>query len=186
MYISAVTSPIDTMTSSAQLLGSRLRRLVKLLDDAVADLYVDCGLDWYRPRFSPIIRVLAESGSASVRELADATGVTHSASSQTVAQMADRGLVLLSPGKDGRQRIVRLTSNANKLLPIIEAEWVAIAQATVELETELPFPLSRLVNEVFEALQRRSMQERIGAAVSTALAEHRVANPDYCVGGGLA
>ncbi|WP_371871428.1 hypothetical protein [Phytohabitans rumicis] len=45
----------------------------------------------------------------SIRALAGAVGVTHSAASQTVAQMAKAGYVTLEPGTDARQRIVHLT-----------------------------------------------------------------------------
>jgi DNA-binding MarR family transcriptional regulator len=147
----------------AELLGTRLRRLLELLDGDVAAVYSDLGLRGFRPRFTPIVRVLAASGPSSVRELAHATGVTHSAASQTVAQMAKRDLVVLTPGKDARQRIVRLTPKAERLLPTLDAEWAATTTAARELDAELSFPLSHLVDEALQALRRRPMRQRIAA-----------------------
>jgi DNA-binding MarR family transcriptional regulator len=164
--------------------GTRLRHLIELLDGAVADVYVSRGLEWYRPRFSPIVRVLAKAGSASIRELADAIGVTHSAASQTVAQMADRGLVVLGPGPDGRQRIVRLTAKAEQLLPVIEAEWAATAAAAAALEAELTVPLSQIVDETFAALRRVPMRERIAANASPALDGKKPARARHTAGSG--
>src|SRR4051812_46693935 len=92
-----------------ELLGTRLRHLLDLLDADVAAVYADLGLEWFRPRYAPVVRELAASGPSSIRDLARATGVTHSAASQTVAQMVKEGLVVLEPGADARSRIARPT-----------------------------------------------------------------------------
>ena len=89
--------------------GTRLRHVLELLDGDVAQIYADLGLSDYRPRFSPVVRALVQLGPSSIRDLARTIGVTHSAASQTVAQMSKCGLVALGPGADARQRIVRLT-----------------------------------------------------------------------------
>ena len=44
--------------------------------------------------------------------------MTHSAASQTAAQMARHGLLTLGRGADARQRIARLTARAHELLPV--------------------------------------------------------------------
>jgi DNA-binding MarR family transcriptional regulator len=146
-----------------ELLGTRLRRLLELLDGDVAAVYTDLGLDGFRPRFTPIVRVLAAAGPSSIRELADATGVTHSAASQTVTQMANQDLVTLTPGQDARQRIVRLTPRAERLLPALDSEWAATTTAARELDAELSFPLSQLLDEALHALRQRPMRQRIAA-----------------------
>jgi DNA-binding MarR family transcriptional regulator len=144
-----------------ELLGTPLRHLLDLLDGDVAAVYTDLGLDGFRPRYTPVIRALAASGPNSIRDLARATGVTHSAASQTVAHLVKEELVVLTPGEDARQRIVHLTSKAERLLPVLEAEWVATTAAATEFEAELSFPLSRLVDEALDALRRRPMRQRI-------------------------
>ena len=148
-------------TPGPELLGTRLRHLLELLDGDVAAVYADLGLPGFRPRYTPIVRALAQTGPAAIRDLACATGVTHSAASQTVNQMARDGLVTLRPGADARQRIVHLTGRAESLLPVLDAEWAATTEAAARFEAELPYPLSRLVDEALAVLGRRSMRERI-------------------------
>ncbi|MEV4515816.1 helix-turn-helix domain-containing protein [Dactylosporangium sp. NPDC049525] len=146
-------------------LGSRLRHLLELLDGDVAAVYGDLGLPEIRPRFAPVVRVLAQQGPRTIRDLAAAIGVTHSAASQTVAEMTRQDLVRLEPGADARQRIVHLTDRAARLLPVIEAEMAATVAAAEGLDAELPYPLSRLVEEAIATLEHRPMRDRIGAVV---------------------
>src|SRR5580693_2947596 len=126
-------------------LGTLLRHVLEEMDGDVASVLADLGTPGYRPRFSPVVRALAALGPVPIRDIARAIAVTHSAASQTVAQMASRGLVTLKPGEDARQRVVPLTARARALLPKVEAEWAATASAAAELDDELPFPLSELV-----------------------------------------
>jgi DNA-binding MarR family transcriptional regulator len=150
-----------------EVLGTRLRHLFDQLDSGVAQVYVDLGLPGFRVRYNPLIRRLALTGPQSIRDLAAAVGVTHSAVSQTVAQMAKDDLVTLAPGRDdARQRIVSLTAKAEELLPVLDTEWRATVAAAAELDAELPFPLSRLVEVALEAVARRPMHDRIAAHLS--------------------
>ncbi|MFF8974730.1 MarR family winged helix-turn-helix transcriptional regulator [Streptomyces sp. NPDC014995] len=145
--------------------GTLLRHVLELLDGDVAKVYEEQGLAEYRPRFSPVVRVLLAEGPLPVRDLAAAVGVTHSAASQTAAQMARAGLVTHTPDpRDARRRLVELTPKAHALLPRIEAEWEATAAAMAELDAELPMPLGHLLTEVVEAIRRRPFRERIAAA----------------------
>ncbi|MFH8557621.1 MarR family transcriptional regulator [Streptomyces celluloflavus] len=155
-----------------ELLGTRLRQLLDLLDGDVAAVHADLGLTGFRPRFTPVVRALAASGPATIRDLARTVGVTHSAASQTVAQMVTAGLVASTPGRDARQRIVRLTPRAESLLPALDAEAAATTAAAAEFEAELSFPLSRLVEEALAALHRRPMRQRIAAAAPDLIADH--------------
>ena len=143
-------------------IGTRLRHVLELLDGDVAKVYLDLGLPEYRPRFSPIVRTLVADGPLSIRELAKAVGVTHSAASQTVAQLAKARFVSLEPGPtDARQRIVHLTDKTRELLPTIEAEWQATTAAMAELNTELSAPLAQILDEIIAAVERRSFHARI-------------------------
>ncbi|WP_329561004.1 MarR family winged helix-turn-helix transcriptional regulator [Kitasatospora sp. NBC_01266] len=144
-----------------ELLGTRLRHLLDLLDGDVAAVYQDLGLPGFRPRFAPVIRVLATAGPSPIRDLARATGVSHSAASQTVAQLVKAELVVLAPGQDARQRIVQLTPKAEALLPTLAAEWSATSAAAGAFEAELPYSLSRLITEALAVLERRPMRQRI-------------------------
>jgi DNA-binding MarR family transcriptional regulator len=144
-----------------EVLGTRLRHLLERLDGDVAQVYADLGLAGFRPRYTPIVRILATAGPSPIRDLARAIGVTHSAASQTVTQMADEGLVALRPGEDARHRIVRLTPKARRLLPVLDKEFAVTTAAARALDAELSYPLSRLVDEALEALRRKPMRTRI-------------------------
>jgi DNA-binding MarR family transcriptional regulator len=149
-----------------ELLGTRLRHLLDLLDGDVAAVYADLGLAGFRARYTPVVRLLAADGPRSIRDIAEATGVTHSAASQTVAQLVREGLAVLAPDpSDARRRVARLTPKAEALLPVLEAEWAATATAAAALEAELPYPLGRLVDETLAALARRPMRDRITDAL---------------------
>ncbi len=159
---SAPAGPGQAGPSGFSGFGTQLRHVLDLLDGDVAKFYADLGLGDYRPRFSPVVRALVALGPSSIRDLARAISVTHSAASQTVAQMSRRGLVTLETGTDARQRIVRLTAKTEAMLPTIEAEW-AVTEATVrELEAELPFPLSETLAAILRAVERRSLRQRLG------------------------
>lgn len=155
------------MTSSPgpELLGTRLRHLLDVLDREILAVYDGMGVAGVRPRVVVYLRILERTGSGTISDLAAAAGVTHSAASQTVAQMSRDGLVTLERGTDARHRVVTLTPEATRLLPKLNAEWAATATATAQLEAELPYPLSRLVDETLAALARRPLRDRITAAL---------------------
>jgi DNA-binding MarR family transcriptional regulator len=151
---------IATMTPE-DLLGTRLRHVLELMDGAVADVYRDLGLPGFRPRYTPILRLIDAEGPQSIRDLATATGVTHSAASQTVAQLVKDGYLELWAGTDARRRIAHLTDKARDVLPVLDREWRATTAAARELEAELPFPISTLLTAITEALAARPFHERV-------------------------
>jgi DNA-binding MarR family transcriptional regulator len=146
-------------------LGTQLRHVLDLMDADVAGVLADLGLPDYRPRFSPIVRALVGLGPLSIRDLARAVSVTHSAASQTVAEMSKRGFVTLVPGDDARQRVIHLTERATRALPLIRAEWEATQAAAEQLDSELPFPLRELVPAIASALERKPFRQRIAESV---------------------
>ncbi|CAM3505580.1 MarR family transcriptional regulator [Stackebrandtia soli] len=155
-----------TATSPLTLTGTRLRDLFERLDGAVAEYYAELGLAGFKPRYTPVARVLRELGPSPIRAIADALDVTHSAISQTVARMADDGLVTLEPGADGRQRVVHATDRLRGFHTVMDAEWAATVAAMGELEAELSHPLTALLMEVERALDRRPFADRIRDAAA--------------------
>jgi len=151
------------MVHSLRTHGVLLRRLIEHLDGAVEQLYVDAGLD-YRPRYTPIVRALLNEGPATIRALSTRTGVTHSAVSQTVAQMAAKGWVALEPGSDARERIVDLTSFAHERLPLLERCWAATDVASESLDQDIGQPLAAVLVRALDALERRPLSDRLAKA----------------------
>lgn len=145
-----------------------LRLLLNAMDDDMARLYAERGVAGVRPRFvMPLIR-LGRRGAMTIRELADALEVTHSAMSQTVSALRRQGLVRSVPGDDARTREVALTDQARAVLPFLETEWRATEQAVAELEAEIPYALSQVVRDLEVALGRRSFHDRIAHRLAEA------------------
>lgn len=152
-------------------LGTRLRLLLEAMDADVALALSDLGLRDYRTRYSAVVRLLDREGPATISQVAEALGVTHSAASQTVAEMERRGLLTLRPGADARHRVAQLSDRARELLPAIDAEWAATEAASAALDAELPYPLSTLIDDLAAALQRRRFRDRIADAAEATLPE---------------
>ncbi|MCC3764209.1 MarR family transcriptional regulator [Glycomyces sp. TRM65418] len=143
-------------------LGTLLRRLVAHLDRAVDEAYAEAGLD-YRATFTPVTRALLAADSMSVREIAAAVGTTHSAASQTVAQMRRAGLLDSAAGPDGRERRVRLSDQARRRLPVIEEQWRRTADAADALSREIGVDLAAAVTAALETVHARPFLEPAAA-----------------------
>jgi DNA-binding MarR family transcriptional regulator len=152
------------MTTPHSALGGLLRRLVEALDGQVEQAYRQAGLD-FRPRYTPIVRLLFSEGPLRIRDLAERTGLTHSALSQTVTQLQSSGWVALEPGKDRRERFVHLTDKARQAEPALTRQWLATAQAATSLDQELPHDLEPLLEQALQALARRPFGDRIADAL---------------------
>ena len=145
-------------------LGTQLRHLTELLDGAVADAYAREGLS-YRPRYTPVMRALIASEPRTISQIAEAAGITQPAATQTVSLMIREGLVTSSAAAaDARQREIRLTKAARKLLPKLQLCWSATAVAAASLDGELQYPLSQVLAEAISALERVSFHQRLAEA----------------------
>jgi len=145
-------------------LPSRWRPLFRVLgelDDGIAAAYAELGIEGVRPRFSMALMFLDSEGPMTIRRLADECGVTHSAMSQSVTQMRSAGLVQSAPGPDARSRLVRLTPAGRAVVPALRAEWAATEAALADLEDELPYPPSRVADDLRAALDRRAFSARV-------------------------
>lgn len=151
------------MSSASPTLGTLLRSLIDLLDGDVEAAYAAAGLAW-RPRYTPVLRVLTRLGPTSIKAIASGIGVSHSAASQTVSQMVREGLVALTPGADARERIVVLTPATEAMIPALERQQAATNAAADELDAELSAPLTEVLSEAITALHRRRFGDRIADA----------------------
>ncbi|MGH9243116.1 MAG: MarR family winged helix-turn-helix transcriptional regulator [Acidimicrobiales bacterium] len=153
-----MTEPQDLVDSSHY---RPLFKLLKAMDDDIAELYTEAGVAGFRPKFTgPLIR-LGRADSMSIRELADAMDVTHSAMSQNAAAMRRAGLVRDARSDDARTRRVRLTPKARALVPFLEDEWRATERAVIELDAEIAYPIAQVVRDIEAALARTSFAERL-------------------------
>jgi DNA-binding MarR family transcriptional regulator len=138
--------------------------LIELLDGAVQASYEEAGLD-YRPRFTPVMRVMAAQGQATIGQIAEIAGITQPAATQTVALMHKQGLLQIAAGaQDARQRLVSLSPKGKELLPKVAECWRATTLAAQSLDADLNFPLSQCMAEAIAVLSTRSFGERIRSA----------------------
>lgn len=136
-------------------------RLLADMDEQIAELYRRRGITDLRPRFVGPLILLSRYGSLTIRELAELTGRTHSAASQTVGALRKAGLAESAPGTDARTRRVTLTARSRDLVPLMQAEWHATEEAVRQIEREIPYPLTRVVRDVRAVLARRSFTDRV-------------------------
>jgi DNA-binding MarR family transcriptional regulator len=144
-------------------LGTLLRHLIELLDGDLDRAYAALTLD-YRPRYTPVVQILAVRGPCSIQEIARSARISHSATSQTVAQMATKGLVEVETGQDLRRRVVRLSPKSEQMLPVLRRQWRLAAAAAAALDAELPTPLTEVAKAAIEALERVPFGERMRIA----------------------
>lgn len=141
-------------------LGTLLRHLVELLDGDVEAIYRERGLNC-RSRFTPVFRHLERHGPSSIRHIAEESGLTHSATSQTVTEMMKAGLAASARGRDGRERIISLTPEGEALLPQLNQLWGAIWAAADELSRDVETPLAGLVKRTINEVKERPFLDRI-------------------------
>ncbi|MGW4386897.1 MarR family winged helix-turn-helix transcriptional regulator [Streptomyces sp. NBC_00063] len=153
-----MTSPDPTVLPDP---WQSLHQLLAAMDAEIEQVYVERGIKGVRPRFAyPLIR-LAHTGPLTIRELAESLNRSHSAISQTIAAMRKEDLVTSEPGPDARTRRINLTERGRSLVPFLEAEWRATHATVAELDGEIPYAMTAVVDEVRRALEHRSMRERI-------------------------
>lgn len=138
-----------------------LRLLQSAMDAEIARLYTEAQIQGLKPSFVMELLRLNARGPMTITELAESVERTHSATSQKVAAMRIAGLVRTMPGPDARSKKVALTTRAKRVVRRLAAEWRATEAAIDEIETEIPYPLSRVVTDIEEALQRKSFHDRI-------------------------
>lgn len=151
-----------------QSLFSPASALLREIDEAIATLYRDNLLTGVRPRFSMSLIGLADHGPLTIRDLADFTGVTHAAMSQSVKVMRSAGLVETETGKDARSVIIRLSDKGRSVVPFLEAEWDATEAMLAELDAELPYPLTKVVADIREKLTAEPMRDRLNRHIRKA------------------
>jgi hypothetical protein len=91
------------------------------------------------------------------------------------ARMADASAC--DPTEDSRWRPLRLTATATCIVGPLAAEWWATEAASTEIEAKIPDPLSRVVADIEEALQRRSLHDRIAEKLAMDMAWSHYSRP---------
>lgn len=113
--------------------GSRLRRLSEAFLSDVNAIYkahkIPFDASWF-----PVFYILSEQGEVSIRQISAQLGITHSAASQMVSNLQQKGLIKSTVSKkDARHKVVAFTPKGQKLLQKIQPVWQALHAAMQEL-----------------------------------------------------
>lgn len=141
------------------------------MDADIARVYAEAQVEELKPAWVLELLRLHADGPMTITELARSVQRTHSAVSQKVAALRAAGWVRTTTGTDARSKEVALTAKATRVIGRLAAEWRATEDALAELEAEIPYPLSRVVTDIEEALRRKSFHNRI--------AENLAQDPDW-------
>jgi DNA-binding MarR family transcriptional regulator len=136
------------------------------MDADIARVYAGARIDGLKTSWVMELIKLHLHGPMTLTELATAVARTHSAISQKVAAMRAAGWLRTVEGADARSKSVTLTPKARRAAGRLAAEWRATEAALADLEAEIPYPMSRVVADVEEALRRRSFHDRIVAKLA--------------------
>jgi DNA-binding MarR family transcriptional regulator len=136
-------------------------RVLSGIDDEIARVYAENGIPDLKPTWAMEIIRLHVRGPMTIAELARSVERTHSAMSQKVAAMRTAGWLETSPGPDARSKKVTLTPKAERIAARLAAEWRATEASITELEAEIPYPLTRVANDIAAALAHKSFHDRI-------------------------
>ncbi|WP_308121259.1 helix-turn-helix domain-containing protein [Paractinoplanes bogorensis] len=145
---------------------SDLHALLAELDQDIAALYTDAGIEGMRTRFVGPLIALHRFGPMTIRQLAERRGVSHSAMSQTAAAMTKAGFVESVVGVDARTRPLRLTARSEQHMPFLVAEWRATETAVRQLDAELPYSLTQVTADLRALLEERPFAGRLRACLS--------------------
>jgi DNA-binding MarR family transcriptional regulator len=137
------------------------RLLQEAMDADIGRVYAEAHISGLKPSFVMELLRLHARGPMTITELAESVQRSHSAISQKVAAMRAAGLVRTTAGPDARSKKVTLTAKARRMTGQLAAEWRATEAAIAEIEAEIPYPLSRAVTDIEEALRRKSFHDRI-------------------------
>jgi len=136
------------------------------MDADIARLYAEAQVKGLKPSWVMELLRLHARGPMTIAELARSVERTHSAMSQKVAAMRAAGWVRTSAGSDARSKKVTLTAKASRVVDRLAAEWRATEAAIAGIEEEIPYPLSRVVTDIEQALRRRSFHDRIATKLN--------------------
>lgn len=146
--------------------GSRLKRLGDIFINDVNAVYKSRKISFDASWF-PVFYILSGKKEVSIKEISNALKVSHSAISQLVASLQQKGLIKsVISKKDARHKAITFTAKGEKLLEKIQPVWKALEKAMNELAGESGSSSKRILKAltgIESGLQQKSLYERIDA-----------------------
>lgn len=150
------------MATTPSGLGELLRYLAELVDQGAEEAYATLGVA-YKARYTPVMRAIRD-GAHTVTDITQACRVTQGAISQTVGLMIADGLLERGQASDARKSTLKLTRQGKQLLGRLEPHWMHTFMAISQLESELGWPLLRVLGDTAQALEKTGFASRVLAA----------------------
>ena len=161
-----VSDPAAVSDPTEQSAWRPVHRLLSDLDDEIAALYAENGIGQLKPTWVMEIIRLHVHGSMTIAERARSRGRTHSALSQKVAALRAAGWLDTGPGPDARSKQVSLTPKAERVAPLLAAEWRATEATLAEIESAIPYPLAQVAADIRAFLAGQSFRDRIAGRLA--------------------
>ena len=116
--------------------GSRLKRLSEVFLNDVNRIYkfhnIPFDASWF-----PVFYILSKKQEVSIKEISGDLNVSHSAVSQLISSLQQKGLIKsVVSKKDARHKAIAFTAKGVKLLQKIKPVWNALQEAMQELSNE--------------------------------------------------
>jgi len=153
---------MDLITELSELaFASRLKRLSERLTKDVSNVYHELGVD-FEARWFSVFYALHQKSPMMVTELAQSLRLTHTAINQLAAEMAKKGLLVSSKGRDDeRQRLLSITPAGKEIALKLAPVWEEIRLATKELITATGSDILTTIEKIEQQLNNRNMYERV-------------------------
>jgi DNA-binding MarR family transcriptional regulator len=143
--------------------GSRLKRLGDTFINDVNHVYKNQKIEFDASWF-PVFYILSQKKEVSIKKISDDLNVSHSAISQLVSSLQQKGLIKsVTSKKDARHKAITFTSKGEKLLEKIKPVWNALQKAMEELsagQTHSKKILAALTG-IEESMQQKTLFKRI-------------------------
>ncbi len=140
-------------------IGTRFRRILELMTSDTDRLYEDHGLDFRVSYFYPIY-ALHMRGPMPISDIAKLAGFSHSAVSQTLKKLSDKGLLETNPGADARSKTVSLTTKGEQLVDKLQPYWQALGQAISDVSSESGVDMLAGLTALETAFDKTSLYNR--------------------------
>jgi DNA-binding MarR family transcriptional regulator len=145
--------------------GSRLKRLGDTFISDVNRIYKDHKISFDASWF-PVFYILSQKKEISIKEISDELNVSHSAISQLISNLQQKGLIRsVVSKKDARHKAITFTAKGEKLLQKIKPVWNALEKAMKELveESSNSKKVLQSLNAIEAGIKNKNLFERIDA-----------------------
>jgi DNA-binding MarR family transcriptional regulator len=145
--------------------GSRLKRLGDTFINDVNRIYKNHKIAFDASWF-PVFYILSQKKEVSIKEISDSLNVSHSAISQLINNLQQKGLIKsITSKKDARNKAITFTAKGEKLLQKIQPVWNALEKAMNELADESLHSkkVLKALTGIESGIKEKSLFERIDA-----------------------